>query len=516
MKVCMVMCMIMAGLFGSTAHKVVPDRSWMIVTHDANQVKMSISNYGKFGQSESGGAGCWWPKSTDHNYIFGAGFWFGTIDSITGDTLVTIGYSPHGGEFECGPGLAGWDPDDPNAIIYTYPENWPPPANYFPMAPQGSVSHDDSWCCYNDCDSVYHMPGDTRPIGIEVYQTAYVWIPPEVDNIFYLTIEIMNVSGHKLKNCIIGITTDCDLGSNAGNDLCSGIINQCYSIAGNIYRADNLGYQWNDNESDSTWGTIGFDLLQTPFDLEIGMDKDQDTIPDQFERDCTYYCNNVPVYRWDVDHDSVPDWRDAPQNPQYGMTAFKIFNLNLEPNRDPDRYLTMAGYNYQTGAYEPYDTISTPDDQRFILASGRFDLEANKTVTLVLAVFFSKWYPYYQTPDTALVLANKWAQLLYDRHWRFLGIEEDKEGHKTILDLIAAPNPAHGYTDVSYTVPEAGDVSLILYNLIGQAVKKIYHGNQSSGKYDFSLDARDLPQGMYFLVLRSNNTRTAKSVVIIN
>ena len=81
-------------------------REFQVVRHDTNEVEMCISNIGKFGQAETG-SGCWWPRGTNHTYIYGAGIWFGTIDSLTGDTLVTIGYGPHGGESEFAPGLAG-------------------------------------------------------------------------------------------------------------------------------------------------------------------------------------------------------------------------------------------------------------------------------------------------------------------------------------------------------------------------------------------------------------------------
>jgi hypothetical protein len=159
-------------------------REFQIIRHNINQVEMCISNYGKFGQDETGNnAGCWWPIGTDHNYIYGAGIWFGTIDA--GDTLVTIGYGPSGGQSEGVPGLKDMPINHPNAIIYMHPDPWPAPPDTFPMAPQETVSHQDSWCCYNDCDSNYHMPGDTRPIGIEVYQTVYAWDISEIEDIIF-------------------------------------------------------------------------------------------------------------------------------------------------------------------------------------------------------------------------------------------------------------------------------------------------------------------------------------------
>ncbi|MCK4941524.1 hypothetical protein KAS45_05480, partial [candidate division WOR-3 bacterium] len=149
-------------------------RAFEILIHNINQVEMAVSNYGKFGQDEAGNAGLWWPVGSGHGYIYGAGFWFGTVQD--GDSLVTIGYGPHGGESEPAPGRVGWTVSDPQAILYMYPNPWPPydPVN-LPMAPTTNLSHQDSWCVYNDLDPQYHMAGDTRPIGIEIYQTVYAW-----------------------------------------------------------------------------------------------------------------------------------------------------------------------------------------------------------------------------------------------------------------------------------------------------------------------------------------------------
>jgi hypothetical protein len=80
-------------------------REFQIKRHNINQIEMCISNFGKFGKGETGAAGMWWPKYTNQSYIWGAGIWFGTIDSLTGDTLVTIGYDRSVGQSEFVPGL---------------------------------------------------------------------------------------------------------------------------------------------------------------------------------------------------------------------------------------------------------------------------------------------------------------------------------------------------------------------------------------------------------------------------
>ncbi|HEC78525.1 MAG TPA: hypothetical protein ENI34_05200 [candidate division WOR-3 bacterium] len=399
-------------------------RNFEIKKHDINNVELCISNFGKFGQTQSYSAGGWWPRGSEHNYIFGAGPCFGTIDRGSGDTLVSVGYNPIDGTSEFAPGIKDMDPNDPLAVIYIFPELWPPPEATYSMAPQQSLSHQDSWCAYNDLDINYHSPGNTWPIGLEVYQTVYAWSLEYSQNMIFIKYEFKNVSGGPLKNCYIGINADNDIGEEypEANDRIAGIVKKLFIIDGDSLQIDNLVYQWQD-EAEASWtefpGVIGFDYLQTPWDLVKDADKDSDGILDQYEKDSAYYCTNLPDSMWDVDFDALPDWRDPSEIPQLGMTAFKRFYTGFnEPWRDANRYLCLAGYNYKTGVYEPWDTAaSPPDDQRYLQCTGPFDLEEDSIVVIIIAITFADWYNIYLSPDSAIVQVDDKAQFLFDKNW---------------------------------------------------------------------------------------------------
>ncbi len=388
-----------------------------IKVHNINEIELWISNYGKIGM-------LFYPKGSGHNYLYGAGIWFGVIDSL-GDTLVTIGYGPHGGESEFIPGLASQNPDDPSAIIYMHPFLWPAPYAVFPMAPQDTFSHQDSWCCYNDTDINAHIPGDTRPIGIEVYQTGYAWQLTGLQTVIYLIWTVKNITSDTLKDCIFSFCEDPDIGNEigVGNDVMSGIIGQWFVIDGESLWIDNFAYVWQ-NEMEPfpapPWwpAAIGCDFLQSPWDLVENADKDEDGILDQYERDSAYYWDNLLPEKWDIDLDGVPDWRDPNQIPQVGMTSLKRFTLNLEPNLDNERYVTMAGYNYKTGFYIPYDTIPPmPDDQRFLMSAGKFELAPDSEATITIALMLVNWDSLQERPDTAFVHIDHLCQYIYDINW---------------------------------------------------------------------------------------------------
>ncbi|UCG93352.1 MAG: hypothetical protein JSV97_06540, partial [candidate division WOR-3 bacterium] len=432
--------------FSRTAVPVQSGRVFETTRHDINNIEMVITNYGIFGQHENGSdQGLWWPRGTTRDYIYGAGSWFGTI--VEGDTLVTIGYGPSGGQFEFAPGKGGWSVGDPDGIIFKYPETWPsvPPDRLTDVFPSKTLSHQDSWCAYNDFDIAYHMAGDTRPIGIEVYQTVYAWNLSTTADIIFIKFEVKNVTGElpeyypdgpaTLTNCWFGVITDNDVGNEAGdaaNDVCSGIIYQEYVFPltpADTFVIDNLGYQFQ-YDPEPAWdppfpGVIGFDYLQSPFWIEEDADNDGDGILDQYEQDSAYFVNNLPDSLHDADLDGTPDWRDPSQIPQLGLRSFKRFTLDLEPGRDNERYLTMAGYNFVTGAYEPFDTVlPDPDDQRFGQCSGPFELMPDSMVTVLVGIVLADWmYPpdSFGTPDSALARVDATAQFIYDMNWLLPG-----------------------------------------------------------------------------------------------
>ncbi|MGD9380260.1 MAG: hypothetical protein PVI51_06800, partial [candidate division WOR-3 bacterium] len=525
MKKYTVLLLLVTSLWARSANSTASGREFQILRHNVNQIEMCVSNYGKFGQDETGNnSGCWWPIGTNHTYIFGAGSWFGTVAG--GDSLVTIGYGPQGGEAEYAPGRMGWIVSDPDAILWMYPTTWPPSAQTLPMAPQIPKSHQDSWCVYNDGDIQYHISGDTRPIGLEVYQSVYAWNLNTTQDIIFIRYECRNATGDAamqsyypsggvtLEDCYFGVCADNDLGNEAGggDDIISGIVSDTLEFGGVEYYVDNLGYQWQRVEEPGTppWfpGAIGYDYLQSPWDIEVDADKDGDGILDQYERDSVYFYDVIGVTDslFDADLDGTPDFRDPSQIPQLGMTAFKRFTLNLEPGLDHERYMTLAGYNFRTGVYEPYDTVPPdPDDQRFLQCSGPFDLEPDSTAIVLVGVIFANWDTAQSVrPDSALAPVDETAQFIFDQNWLLPGPPPPPtvmmlpgDTRVTLIWDNAAEIAADPYWDVVGTDPNSPlyDPFYLQYDFQGYRVWKSLSGQTGSWEL---LESYDLADGIVF------------------
>ncbi|MBN2093283.1 N-acetylmuramoyl-L-alanine amidase [candidate division KSB1 bacterium] len=81
------------------------------------------------------------------------------------------------------------------------------------------------------------------------------------------------------------------------------------------------------------------------------------------------------------------------------------------------------------------------------------------------------------------------------------------------------PNPFNPKTIIQYSLPQPGDVTLIIYNLLGQKVKLFQEGVKESGNYEISWDGIDtngfpVCSGIYFYEIRANDFMERKKMVL--
>jgi len=78
------------------------------------------------------------------------------------------------------------------------------------------------------------------------------------------------------------------------------------------------------------------------------------------------------------------------------------------------------------------------------------------------------------------------------------------------------PNPFNPSTTLQYSLPEAGDVTLRVYNLLGQEVKTVFDNvQQSAGTHSVVFSASELPSGIYFYSFRVNDFVQVKKMILM-
>lgn len=90
-----------------------------------------------------------------------------------------------------------------------------------------------------------------------------------------------------------------------------------------------------------------------------------------------------------------------------------------------------------------------------------------------------------------------------------------KELPRVSLDLNLFPNPASDNCYLNYTLPETGQVSIYVYNALGDLVY-IEALNAKAGTMQHSLNINSLPQGFYNVVVSFKQRSISKKLTIIH
>ncbi len=82
------------------------------------------------------------------------------------------------------------------------------------------------------------------------------------------------------------------------------------------------------------------------------------------------------------------------------------------------------------------------------------------------------------------------------------------------------PNPFNPSTTISYSVAEAGEVGLNIFNTLGQSVRTLVNGRESAGEYSISWDGRDdagriVSSGLYFYRLQVGEAVQTKRMLFL-
>ncbi|GAB5408623.1 MAG: hypothetical protein BalsKO_09880 [Balneolaceae bacterium] len=77
------------------------------------------------------------------------------------------------------------------------------------------------------------------------------------------------------------------------------------------------------------------------------------------------------------------------------------------------------------------------------------------------------------------------------------------------------PNPFNPSTNIEFSLPTASQVSLIIYNSIGQQVSKLLDTRLNQGAHSITWNAKLAPTGVYFYQLKTANATLTKRMLLI-
>ena len=86
---------------------------------------------------------------------------------------------------------------------------------------------------------------------------------------------------------------------------------------------------------------------------------------------------------------------------------------------------------------------------------------------------------------------------------------------KSIQLMQNYPNPFNPRTVIDYALPSPGEVTIGIYNVLGQHVATLFEGRAGAGLHEIRWDAARYPSGTYFYDLRSGGTHLVKRMILL-
>jgi hypothetical protein len=127
------------------------------------------------------------------------------------------------------------------------------------------------------------------------------------------------------------------------------------------------------------------------------------------------------------------------------------------------------------------------------------------------------WFPASKTKwATKQSEIMSWIVALNETRFIITSVEQENGGIPNRFEVSQNyPNPFNPSTEITYSVPLSGLVTLKVYNALGQLVATLVNNEQSAGQYIVKFDASSLASGVYMYQIHAgNNTATRKMMLM--
>jgi hypothetical protein len=107
--------------------------------------------------------------------------------------------------------------------------------------------------------------------------------------------------------------------------------------------------------------------------------------------------------------------------------------------------------------------------------------------------------------------------VLYNLGGGIVGIQEQETGEIPTSFSLAQnfPNPFNPTTTIQFSLPQAGDVTLKIYNLLGEEVKTLVNEYKELGNHSVQFNANSLASGIYFYRIQAGSFVETKKMILL-
>ena len=77
------------------------------------------------------------------------------------------------------------------------------------------------------------------------------------------------------------------------------------------------------------------------------------------------------------------------------------------------------------------------------------------------------------------------------------------------------PNPFNPSTKINYSVAQASNIRLVVFDILGREVAVLVDGFRTVGNYELTFDVENLPSGLYLYTFEAGSKRITKKMTLL-
>jgi hypothetical protein len=369
------------------------------------------------------------------------------------------------------------------------------------------------WYVSNDCNASRTASVAGSPlIGLEMRRTIWGYNRAGALGLtIFASTVLINKSGAVIDTMYIAQWADPDLGD-GGDDF----------VGCDTSRS--LGFVYNGKASDAVFGTqipaAGFDILQGP----IAPGGPGDTAAFLSQKRAGF--RNLPMTSFTFATQGFPIYTDPPLGAGGDVEWYRQLrgmipstgSMYIDPSTNQPTKFCLAGDPLTHAGW--YDGMAglTPQDRRFCMAAGPFTMASGDTQEIVVAVMAALG-PDYLSSITALRSADDRIQTFYNAQTGvgpLLGIAMPPGRVPAKTELMQNyPNPFNPSTVIRYSLAARSNVTLSVFNELGQVVARPVHEIQEAGSHEVRFSAEGMASGVYFYRLQAGESTSTRKFVLV-
>lgn len=196
-------------------------------------------------------------------------------------------------------------------------------------------------------------------------------------------------------------------------------------------------------------------------------------------------------------------------SPSNTVCSHAWWNWENDPESDLERYqfmngthLAMLGYQFMPNPlYLEFPVF----DYRTLQSTGPFDIPAGDSITVKFLLVAG---------DGQDALFDN-TQLARELYYTDVTDENNLQAPKSFALEHTYPNPFNATTTIRYELPEAANVKIAVFNILGQQVSVLRNAQQPAGRYQLSWNPQQAASGLYFIRLEAGGfNKTVKCLLL--